>query len=597
MFPIHRLLLIVFLSIFAAPAFAQGNPTVDPTCRLPKQGVIVASVTYTLIANCEQTGTLEIKTANTPNITLTINGEGFTVSNEAGGAHGSRMNFLVVNEQGIDTIFNKDTTTSSGVRVVINDVTFDGKGHRFLRPCNDRGGTSCIRDGTGHGIYVEGTLEMEDVTFTGGHGIWVRAMGTTTLTNVLFEDSWEENFGFRATVKGVLHVAKTGRVTLNNAVFRDVARVVVAIEKGGRLSTTGCLSFIRVWTHRVHHSGVYNGLGTLSDSSTGPCGDSMTIGNDDTVSEPYTLPLLDCNLPSSGTIEGTIVYTLSQDCVCMNTVNIAAGSNVTINGNGHRIQGCSTGSPQFRIGNAHLTINNARIYGVRVRNYGGYFTLRNSMVATAKKPIINYGRAYLFNSVFEGNQATSSGKGKAYYAHGWFNLGRALFQDNMFRSNTPVDDDVEAYTTGSSTAIYLCGDNILDGLPEDANGLQLPLFVAANGGRILGCPQPDQPQPVSATLNCVTEYTDLPENKLLGAIGVIFYKQKCPAVIEIWEVLPDSQGQFALTVSQNDIDSVIVDANRGGASLPVPLTGAPPCASGCPSRFGSKSSIAKSIKR
>ena len=214
---------------------------------------------------------------------------------------------------------------------------------------------------------------MENVTFTRGNGIWVRAKGTASLKNVLFEDSRVSNFGFSSTIKGILHVAKSASVTLNNAVFRHLERVVIAIEKGGSLSTTGCLSFIRVLTHKAHHSGVYSGLGTWSNSSSGAC--SGAIGNGGQAVVSYSPELMPCGLPASGTIEGTVVYTLNQDCVCMNTVNIAAGARVTINGNDKRIEGCSGSDAHFLIGNARLTINNANIYGVRVRNYGGYVLL------------------------------------------------------------------------------------------------------------------------------------------------------------------------------------------------------------------------------
>ena len=56
----RRLLLILFPLLFVAPAYAQTdptNPTPDETCGLPKEGTIVATVTYTLKANCTQTGT------------------------------------------------------------------------------------------------------------------------------------------------------------------------------------------------------------------------------------------------------------------------------------------------------------------------------------------------------------------------------------------------------------------------------------------------------------------------------------------------------------------------------------------------------------
>ena len=162
------------------------------------------------------------------------------------------------------------------------------------------------------------------------------------LKNVLFEDSWVNNFSFSSSLKGMLYVAKSASVTLDKAVFRNIGRSVIMIDKGGSVSTSGCLSFIRVWAYKVHHSGVWGGFGAWTDKSTGPCA-SGTIGNNGQAVVAYTLPMLDCGLPSSGTIEGTVVYTLTKPCVCVNTVNIAVGARVTINANGHRIEGCSSG--------------------------------------------------------------------------------------------------------------------------------------------------------------------------------------------------------------------------------------------------------------
>jgi len=576
----RRLLLILFPLLFAAPAYSQSsNPTEDPTCGLPKEGTIVATVTYTLKANCTQTGWLEIKTSETSNITLTINGMGHTIYNTSYVNVWKTTylyNFLVVDDNGERTVQNVDNGRSPNVKVIIKNVTFDGNDLPFHRPWRLQSDGKDRISGTGAGILVDGDLTMENVTFINGNGIWVRAKGTATLTNVLFADSWISNFGSGSTVKGILHVAKSGSVTLNNAVFRDTARVVIAIEKGGSLSTTGCLSFIRVWTHKVHHSGLFGGLGTWSDSNSGTCtGD--TIGNNGQPVVAYTLPTLPCGLPSSGTIEGTVVYTLIQPCVCLSTVNIAAGARVTINGNGNRIEGCSSGAGygQFRNGNAHLTINNANLYNIRVRNYGGIFTLKDSVVAqTSPVPIVNYGWAYLSNSLFQDNVGSGNGKGKVYYSHGWFDLGRALFRDNVFRNNTPVEDEIEAYTTGRGTAIYLCGENILDGAVPTAVA---PFFMAVDGGAIAGCTDNHPaPAPVVRRAECLPGSVEQPAKRSLGAIGVILYVEKCPLVIEIWEIMPNSQGQFALTVSQPEIEAasagLVACSANGRAAVRIGLT-------------------------
>ena len=274
---------------------------------------------------------------------------------------------------------------------------------------------------------------------------------------MLFEDSKIANWGLSPTIKGILHVSKTGSATLNNAVFRDIETSVIAIEKGGRLTTTGCLSFIRVLTHKVHHSGLHSGLGTWSDSSSGACGD-IDIGNNGKAVVTYSYTTLPCGLPKNAVIGENRVYTLTSDCVCFQRLVVGPGVTVTINGNGKRIVGCAdfqyhftsrVYGPIFVIGGdlAHLKIINAKLYGIRVRNMGGNFTLGNSVIAdTSPTPILNFGWAYIHDSLFENNTGFDDGEGKVYYAHGWFGMGRALFRDNVFRNNGP--DEIEAYTSG-----------------------------------------------------------------------------------------------------------------------------------------------------
>ena len=180
------LLLILFVALFAAPAFGQSDPT-NPTtaaCGLPAQGTIVASVTYTLTANCTQTRWLEIKTAETPNITLTINGGGFTITNmtdccEYNSSYNN--NFLLVDDQGELTVQNVDNGRSPNVKVIIKNVTFDGNNKKFRRPRRLQPDGVIRNSATGAGILVDGALEMENVTFTRGDGMWLRVKGTASL--------------------------------------------------------------------------------------------------------------------------------------------------------------------------------------------------------------------------------------------------------------------------------------------------------------------------------------------------------------------------------------------------------------------------------
>ncbi len=596
MFPIRRLLLIVFLSLFAAPAFGQptATPTPIPTnphvadCGLPTSGPIIESVTYTLDKDCEQKGTLEIRTADTPNITLTINGNNKTISNGTGADW--YMSFLIVDSKGALTVVNTDTSASPNVKVVIKNVTFDGKGLFFgrhnRRIVSGDGTEHFERAGIGSWILAEGTLEMENVTFTNGKGSWLRAQGKASLKNVLFKDSKIWSWAISDITRGVLFVDDSASVTLNNAVFRDIERTAIVIDKGGRLNTTGCLSFTRIFTHRVYHSEVDSGYyGTWTDSSTGAC--SGTIGNIGSAVVGYSPTELPCSLPEDAVIDKDTIYTLTEDCVCLKRLVVAAGVTVTINGNDHEIRGCpgyhytlgERNTPRratFVISgeNAHLKITNTDIYGLRVRNWGGNFTLGNSTIAEALvTPLQNYGWMYLHDSTFKNNQGWGTTEGNVYDGYPHFRMGRALFRDNMFSNN--IKGGTALYTKGSGTSIILCGENEVEFTPEEGEEVvELPLFIVEQGGAVVGCSD-DVPQPVSPSVECVPEQVALPANKMLGAIGVIIYKQKCPAVMEIWEILPNSQGQFALEVSQSDVvavaEGVVACSSNGRAAVRVGL--------------------------
>ena len=581
---LRLLLLSLCLTCMAPVARAQATNPDEEDCGLPASGTIVASVTYDLDKNCSQTGTLEIRTADTPSVTLTINGNNKTISNGTDTDYG--MNFLVVDEQGASTLFNKDSTASPNVKVIIKNVTFDGKDWLFRRHVRqgerDDGSTWLYRGGIGSWISAEGTLEMENVTFINGNGSWLRAEGTATLSNLLFEDSKTWSWGFSPTVQGSLYVTKTGSVTLNNAVFRDIRRTAIAVEKGGSLTTTGCLSFVRPFIHKVNHSGMNRNMGTWTDSSSGPCGE-RTIGNGGQAVETYSPELLDCGLPKDAVIGQDTVFTLNQDCVCLKRFIVATGVTVTINANGHRIVGCegtqfyvadilARGASIFVGANAHLIINKARIYGIQTRIYGGALTVGNSMIAeTSPTPIHNHGFVHVFKTIFQNNQGYSSGKrGSVYYATDSFRMGRAIFRDNMFRGNTL--GAAEALARGGGTAIYFCGDNQRE-VPEPEDGAELPplvpLWLGTEGGAVHDfCPE-NIPQKNHASV-C---YKQQP----LGAIGLICHVDQEPPLIEILEISRQSEGRRILRVDQSQIEAagagLVACSADGRAALRVGLTG------------------------
>ena len=66
---------------FALASHTQGTDTAPATCGLPASGIVYHNNTYTLTADCTQTGTLQLH----PDIVLDPNGSTITIN--GGGLH------------------------------------------------------------------------------------------------------------------------------------------------------------------------------------------------------------------------------------------------------------------------------------------------------------------------------------------------------------------------------------------------------------------------------------------------------------------------------------------------------------------------------
>lgn len=544
------LLLILFSLLFAAPASAQ-------TCGLPTSGTITADATYALTADCTQTGALEIPSSVTSAITLTINGNTHKIS--MGTGLSVPINFIVDNGGGLNH------------KIILNNVTFDGQSQAFT--------LDLLRGGIGTGILSRGTLTASKVTFTNGSGNFLQIVGTATLNDVLFLDNSVRNHGFSASLKGAaLHVSSTGIATLNKAVFRNNSLTNVVVEKGGSLSTTGCLTFSGNLTHNVIHSKLTSHAGTWIDKSEDePC--SGNVGNGGQSVYPSASPD-PCGMPKSGFIESNSVFTLKHDCVGLKIITLTEGVSVTIRGMERRMANGEGAPAQIRVGGlASLTIEDATLDNVRLVNLHGTITMNNAMFTNAQSlGVVNYGRASFSNSMFEnniGHPVFSS----VYYGDNSFGASSVRFSRATFRGNNGGPAVLKAVGQGSAITIG-CDVNfkapVALGTTSDAPAgtptaePQKNIMVEDGASvRHMNClPPPRKP--------CLPEKIVPPTRRALGAIGVIFYMQKCPAVIEIWEVMPDSQGKFALEVSQNDVEAVaqglVACSSDGRAAVRVGLT-------------------------
>ena len=129
-------LLPLFLLLLPQTALAQSNPAVA-ACGFPAQGAIVSSATYTLTADCAQTGSITVASAN-PGITVTINGAGHTITLPTGnpGSVVASAN-SVVNLNSV-TIDGAGANNAQGLRV----KTLNANQVSFIR---GNGGTNAVR--------------------------------------------------------------------------------------------------------------------------------------------------------------------------------------------------------------------------------------------------------------------------------------------------------------------------------------------------------------------------------------------------------------------------------------------------------------------
>ena len=122
----------------ALPAQAQTNPPVA-SCGLPAEGVIRLDVTYTLTANCQLTGVLNLNVLEKP--TVTVNGAGFTIT-----GRDQHESFFFITE---------------GSTLTVNNATLDGELRRRASIIDARG-TVNLNDVTvrrayrGPSVYPDG---------------------------------------------------------------------------------------------------------------------------------------------------------------------------------------------------------------------------------------------------------------------------------------------------------------------------------------------------------------------------------------------------------------------------------------------------------
>ncbi len=530
---------IALLACIAASNVALAQGPTPAACGLPKQGTINGQVTYTLTANCTQTGTLDMATAANA-YTVTIQGEGFQIDASAL----TRQNALI--------------ETAPAVTLVIANATLIGGGE---------GGKGALHLGysaTLTNVTLRNTYRTAVVGTSGSSGSY-------TLTNILVENGSGRYNEYRDAASAVVSRAGAS-FTIENMVVRDMVlgNAAVGIEpwnSNSSLTVKGCFTAERIYPQVFY--------GNVTDNSTGPCTGTIGNGGQAVKVVPEPTPAA-CGLPARGILEKPFtdkssgkrkyVFNLRGNCQQTGALLISQSANVTINGNGRTIRPKANVQPFFTAGTT--TIRNAILSGSSDR----YFILRahlreplliqNTVFRGNKGPVYVFdGRATLDNVLFEYN-STSYGANNAWAGSAimQWGLGETTIRDSQFINNS-----------GGAAAIFggqaNKGKTTLEGCvtfsansPKDINDPYSVLTDNSTGECALYAlpaivqwpPQPDQPANIYPP-----EVPGGPCVHPIGAIACVYrLLPGYPTRLQVYGINSQSQGFHQLTVFQRDVDAV-----------------------------------------
>ena len=423
----------------SCPLGSELYPTNNPpvaACGLPVEGCIVASVTYTLTADCTQTGPLYV---NIDGISVTVEGGGHTIDARA-----------------LTGDFNALWTGDPSRTLTLRNATVVGGGVR-----------------SGAAIVVHGPATLENVSLREADEVAFSAYSldgatpASNLTNVLIERVFGNYYLDGRAAPTAIEVEGGASVTANNLVIRSnfLGNTAIGAATGSSVTLTGCFT--------GKHNFPQTFFGGVTDNSSGPC--SGTIGNGDSAARVYSPPQpAACGLPSEGVLEQSATYSLVADCQQTGTLFIPKHVALTIEGNGYTIRGASLESTF--LDNTETGKDARLFFGI-----AGPTTIRNTVLAHGTSYVLRtwLQQSHLIeNTVFRNNDSTMT----IYDSDMMFD--RVLFENNVL--------------TGGSTAlvfpVFSSTITIRDSIFRNNSGLDtvihggFPATESANPRvRILGC--------------------------------------------------------------------------------------------------------------
>lgn len=526
------LLLLLVAYLLPIAVSAQSNPT-PAACGLPTSGTITSSITYTLTADCTQTGQIVLAAASTvdPPVSLTISGNGYTIF----GGTGSYRVIWAPNARNI---------------VNLNDVTLDGE-HQ-------------TRSGV---VSIGGTLNAQRATLKRADSqaaLQISGSGSATLNDVLFENNFRSIINL--TGNGAAINMNTGTsAQLTDVVFRNNRMVNLRVKGMALITTSGCLSF----SGNLSFNAFVDSAATWTDNSTGRC--SGTIGNGDAAVVQPTM--LACGFPQSGFLDASRTYTLNADCNDVGRVVVSDGVSIIVNGNGHTIFGSTTVSTDLDVaGNGKITFSNTVIDNMILRIYGSLEMNDATFKNAVGLPIGDYGGSLFRRTIFENNASTQFAS--VYLSLPNLGAGVATFSDVIFRNNSGGDGVIRAH--GSTASITLIGCATFE------NNAAADTFASGDGSvtdnssgpcgsdTIIG---PTGPEPETSPDDKEDSDGEMRSEvgtagdrqpakqkwcQPMGVIGLICRLPYEPeTIIEIWGITPNSEGFFIMHVFQSQVEALL----------------------------------------
>ncbi|MDE2820454.1 MAG: hypothetical protein OXT68_11020 [Chloroflexota bacterium] len=428
-----RVALLALVFLLPPTALAQATNPTAAACGLPESGIIVATVTYSLTADCALTGIIRTSDGDgTTQQTLTISGNGYTIDATAVGLALRLSPYFALN---------------------LNNATIVGGG---------RLGGGAIEWDSARGSSTLNTVTLRGASYTAMQFNSDNTPAVShSLSNILIENAAGNYYSTWHGIPAGIHTIGPVDLAINNIVLRNLRGGNAAIGANdtyiipdpgtvkGTITFTGCLTADGVFP-RIYY-------GDIVDNSSGPCSGAAGNGGSSAIQYPQA-PVSACGLPSGGFVYGSFTFNLKGDCRLSAPLYIPYESDVTINGNA-RVIDLSDGGTFILAGETRL--NNAIVTGAADSSIYTHLDrelwISHVIFRRNAEPLVFQDSIATLSNVIIEDQSQAGRRPSAIYV---FGSARVVIRDAIFRRNTGgagVIDTWRSYQYGPDSVTWLEG--------------------------------------------------------------------------------------------------------------------------------------------